>query len=1235
MKPVLLFFFANDVEAAGEYLRNLASEADAIHDALSSVDEMCEVVITKNTTAEKIWKLLSQYRHRVAVLHYAGHAESLQLMLESADGSKHGFQSETLAEYLKNQDNLELVFLNGCSTDDQVERLINAGVPYVIATSKAIDDQVATKLSTMFYQGLASGSNIDVAWNEAKAGTRDQALNSPRGFYFPDAIEKMPVLKQQFPWKLMARPGLDPQSRWNLPEASNNPLLGLPDLPAELKRFPEDPYQHLQRFTRDKASIFFGRGREILQMYNEVTNPTNVPLILYYGQSGVGKSSLLDAGLLPRLQNDFHIEYIRRSSAGSVHDVLGLLGVDDASDSEALTGAWCALENDKPLVLVLDQLEEAFAQANHASGKRELDQLGKLMNLIFHDGSNRPKGKVILAFRKEWLSEIEDAFKQHRVSRTSIFLQRLSELGVQEAICLSEKARQHYRLCIDDGLAEKMAGPLVEDHQSPLAPTLQILLTNLWNQAVDDNRGQPKITHQMYQDLRRSGIQMVHFLDSQIKTVAASCPEAEKSGQLLSILDFHCSELNTSQSRTRLERANHFGENLQQCESIIALCKQHRLLTDPADDNADSDQQTRLSHDTLAPLIRVRVEESNRTTQVAERILSFHRPASLDDQQPLLDARELKLLNRAKPHMRSLAKEEQQLLEDSQDNLRARSRTKYFLAAGVGVLLLATIWFMQQRTREAEISRRADVLLSAEPDGIHDNLQNFGQHPNWTSEAIRRVTSKLDQLSPAKQERTNLNVALLNAWTGQANFDKLSAALSNIYDCQQLILFSDAWKTAASDLSVESTQAITQLIGDTEDEADRARVAWFLALADFQKMVPEEWFRPHSQPDDRTRTIKEMGSWTYLDTLDSSEALFEVMKAPGRHWFKAAQCQALWHMVRRQRPPESKIQSVVDAVMPLVTHQKIAVRSSALAVLAGLEKKDEVFPADQIDVHEGDDWFALYVDFNHFGQTKQVVIDFAKVELDRGKSCWLSTTEVPRVVMEQAISQGTRNAQQKVFDRRKGSHANPSSFDRDIGLFYGNARNPSAGARFLTWSECLGVCNWLNSKVMTDSGATYERNDSSREWRFANRDGFRLPLSHEWRTAAAASAGLTSKYSFGDVEHFEDFGCSIENSNGVAELIGSKLPNAYGFFDMHGNLQEWCWPGRTAGPETGQPWELVKETIEIQTQDGTFNKRRERTVLHKHGDTVAGTERHLEMGFRFAISKKPQSELLTSLRESQ
>lgn len=66
---------------------------------------------------------------------------------------------------------------------------------------------------------------------------------------------------------------------------------------------------------------------------------------------------------------------------------------------------------------------------------------------------------------------------------------------------------------------------------------------------------------------------------------------------------------------------------------------------------------------------------------------------------------------------------------------------------------------------------------------------------------------------------------------------------------------------------------------------------------------------------------------------------------------------------------------------------------------------------------------------------------------------------------------------------------------------------------------------------------------------------YRLPTEAEWEYAARA--GSSGPYSFENIEDIDSYAVYRNNSNGKYASVGSKKPNNWGLFDMHGNVSEW------------------------------------------------------------------------------
>jgi formylglycine-generating enzyme required for sulfatase activity/predicted Ser/Thr protein kinase len=88
----------------------------------------------------------------------------------------------------------------------------------------------------------------------------------------------------------------------------------------------------------------------------------------------------------------------------------------------------------------------------------------------------------------------------------------------------------------------------------------------------------------------------------------------------------------------------------------------------------------------------------------------------------------------------------------------------------------------------------------------------------------------------------------------------------------------------------------------------------------------------------------------------------------------------------------------------------------------------------------------------------------------------------------------------------------------------------------IAWNDAVAYCQWLGDQ---------------------EKAVYRLPTEAEWEYACRA--GTAAHYSFGDDESLLDQHAWFHNNAaGKMHPVSTKLPNAFGLFDMHGNVLEWC-----------------------------------------------------------------------------
>jgi WD40 repeat protein len=514
------------------------------------------------------------------------------------------------------------------------------------------------------------------------------------------------------------------------------------------------PWLGLQPFTEETQRYFFGRTDEIREIFLLVRGH---PLTLLFGQSGLGKTSLLRAGLIPKLRVENYRPICMlldfSESADSLIDQVRRAITDAVASNEITAEDWLErwvplvtlweifahfelrppkLES-QPLVLIFDQFEEVFTLGGqsaestrgnsygHPRRKEVRELIHQLADLIEHRPStvlqegfrtDRTRARIydfrpspvhiVLALREDYLSDLE-AWKSVLPSlmRNRLPLRLLTGPQALEAVIRPGRIGEYSLISDEVGaaivrhVAQQPDGVPLE--QIEAVPPLVSLLCERLNAA----RLEAKPPHREISDelVKSQGADILQrFYDESFAAFLYAEREVvrEYIEDRMVTVGGHRNPVAREDAVAELAR-----RGVSAPDSILNALIARRLLTP---EQRGGIQRLEITHDVLAPLVvRGRGErEERRLTKEAERRTEEAQRKQAEAEAQL--ARETELREEAK---RKQVEAEVQLKRETQ--LRDRLRLALAVMTLVLIVALSALWFaVQEKSRADKAAARAE-----------------------------------------------------------------------------------------------------------------------------------------------------------------------------------------------------------------------------------------------------------------------------------------------------------------------------------------------------------------------------------------------------------------------------------------------------------------------------------------------------------------------------------------------
>lgn len=244
-----------------------------------------------------------------------------------------------------------------------------------------------------------------------------------------------------------------------------------------------NPFKFLDSYTKEDKEIYFGREKEIEELYSKVRKSR---LVLLYGLSGTGKTSLVQCGLANKFSDSDWFElYVRRnehilkSIRSAINESAETLIHPKTSLVEALNVLY--LDYFRTIYLLFDQFEELFISGTL---KEQHEFIDFLVEVLQKEDLNV---KIILVLREEYFTHLD--FFEEKIPIIFDSRMRLERMSNDTLLNVIDNITQKGGIKVEDKehVLQQIIDNIADEHHQVELPYLQVYLDKL-NQLVKESK---------------------------------------------------------------------------------------------------------------------------------------------------------------------------------------------------------------------------------------------------------------------------------------------------------------------------------------------------------------------------------------------------------------------------------------------------------------------------------------------------------------------------------------------------------------------------------------------------------------------------------------------------------------------------------------------------------------------------------------------------------------------------